>query len=137
MGYEVKMYIIEKSDQKSHRSGLYWASVIGMVDLCKVGHHGKVSDLIKKQDAEVYFYAEDGNTEVTVDRYDEPLRVLDPGVVLAAMMHDHAQDPYRRYAVAIPMLRDPYRRYAVAIPMLREAIDAFSKDRLKVLFYGH
>lgn len=122
MGYETKMYLVEKSEVSTNDNGASYCQVIAMVDLCKMGYHGQLAkiDEQRPEKPEVYFYDVDGNTEVTVDCYDKPLGVYDPQIVLNAMKADNDEE---------------YRRFDIGIALLESAIPRF--QRLKILFYGH
>jgi len=68
MGYESKIYIVEKSSIKDD-DGMIYAQVISMFNMCKMGSLINVFE--KKTDC--YFYADDGNTKVLKDCYGDLL----------------------------------------------------------------
>lgn len=68
MGYESKIYIVEKSSIKDD-DGMIYAQVISMFNMCKMGSLINVFE--KKTDC--YFYADDGNTKVLEDCYSDLL----------------------------------------------------------------
>lgn len=75
MGYESKLYIVEKSsyDDPSDK-GMRYSQVIAMFDLCKFYPLSCVVNTYPK--TECYFYADDGNTKVLEDKYGDPLREI-------------------------------------------------------------
>lgn len=70
MGYESKLYIVEKSTVKNN-DGMAYARVIAMFDMCKFS---VLSHMLRDEPkATCYFYADDGDTEVLEDKYGCPL----------------------------------------------------------------
>lgn len=70
MGYESKIYIVEKRNWQNE-SGKTYARIIAMFDLCK---YYPLSDVLRyKPKTSCFFYADDCNTEVTKDMYGEDL----------------------------------------------------------------
>jgi hypothetical protein len=124
MGYETKLYFVEKSAHPLNiDDGVAYCNVIATIDLSKAGE-GALARLVRNsrpKEPAVYVFADDGNTHITRDRYDECLSVMDPADVLAAIKKDNAHEPYRRFAAAIALLE--------------ALIPAF--EDLKVLGYGH
>jgi len=119
MGYEVKMYVGEHT-----KSGEGYISVIGMVDLCKPDY----LDAVSKIDSEVsaikgYIYCDDGNTKMELDRYEKPVRIHLATAMLEALKSANK--------------KEPYRRYSIAIAMLKEALKHFRAETLVVVLYGH
>ena len=72
MGYESKIYIVEKSSIKLASETKIYAQVIAMFDLCKMGSSDGFYKLFDKE-TDCYFYADDGNTQVLKDRYGDSL----------------------------------------------------------------
>lgn len=70
MGYESKLYIVEKGYKIEGEEKVYSSPII-VYDLCKFYD---VSDFMREQpQTDAFFYMDDGNTEVTEDMYGEPL----------------------------------------------------------------
>lgn len=70
MGYESRLYVVEKSDIRNDTDKRY-AEVVAMFDMCKFY---ALSDILKKQkETDCYIYADDRNTKIVKDRYDEKL----------------------------------------------------------------
>lgn len=70
MGYESRLYVVEKSDIRNDTDKRY-AKVVAMFDMCKFY---ALSDILTKQkETDCYIYADDGNTKIVKDRYDEKL----------------------------------------------------------------
>lgn len=70
MGYESKIYIVERSNNLKNDDGMIYAQVISMFNMCKMG---SLINVFEKK-ADCYFYADDGNTKVLEDRYGDPIR---------------------------------------------------------------
>ena len=71
MGYETKLYIVQKGS-KFPDEEMRYAQVIAMFDMCKCYF---LSDVLRDEPkTDCYFYADDGNTQVLEDSYGEPLR---------------------------------------------------------------
>ena len=68
MGYESKLYIVEKYGALKENEKKY-ASVIAMFDMAKMGSIVNVFE--KKTDC--YIYADDGNTMILEDKYGDEL----------------------------------------------------------------
>ena len=73
MGYESKIYIVEKTSCKFMSEDKFFAEVIAMFDLCKMGSSSGFHDLFNKT-TDCYFYADDGDTQVLEDRYGDTLK---------------------------------------------------------------
>ncbi len=112
--------------RKSH-----WFQDMATVDLCKIGS-GPLADLVAnaakaakeavKTDYH-YFFADDGNTEITEDRYGDGFWPTSVSEVLAAVRGMEDAKTYRRFIWAIPLLK---------------AMDSgHDKGKLSVLFFGH
>ncbi len=103
MGYESKLYIVEKSGIINQDDKTY-ASVIATYDLCKCP---EIRDAFN--DAEVtdsYIYRDDGNTRIIVDSYDDELTELSIDSVIAVIEGDISKgENYRRYFPLLAMLR--------------------------------
>ena len=75
MGYETRLYIVEKSTSPSiydKNKGKVWGDVIAMFDLRKCY---SLSDRLRNcPSTNCYIFAEDGDTEIVEDLYGEPLK---------------------------------------------------------------
>lgn len=77
MGYESKLYIVEKS-KCINKFGEKWGDVIAMFDMCK---YYNLSDVLRhKPETDCYIIADDGNTEITRDRYGDKMTESDNGM---------------------------------------------------------
>ena len=106
MGYESKLYVVEKSMYDFSRdNGMKYCEVIAMFDLCKFY---PLSMHIKNYPkTECYFYADDGNTRVLEDRYGESLREIPIEDVIAILEEDLASgSDYRRIYPALALLKE-------------------------------
>lgn len=101
MGYESKLYIVEKSHRYSDEEKGY-ARIIAMFDMCKV------SDLVDvfKRETEWFFYADDGDTQVLEDRYGDVLKEATVEEVIEAVEEIIARgDNYRRWFPLLATLK--------------------------------
>lgn len=72
MGYETRLYIVEKFNSVKDENEKCYSSIIARFDMCKFY---ALSDVLRyKPEASCYFYADDGNTKVLEDCYGEPLK---------------------------------------------------------------
>lgn len=73
MGYESRIYIVEKFDNSyDERYKKVYSIVVSMFNMCKFPRLASLfSD---KPDASCYFYADDGNTVMLEDEYGCPLQ---------------------------------------------------------------
>ena len=104
MGYESKIYIAEKTSIKDE-NGMTYVRIIAMFDMSKMG--GLINVFNKKTDC--YFYADDGDTKVLEDRYDDALteaRIEDFIFVLEDAI-DKGED-YRRIFPLLATLKTIY-----------------------------
>lgn len=113
MGYESKIYVVRKSSRefmgKQFRGRelngkeMWYAEVIASFNLCKVY---AVSDKMRKYPAtDVYFYADDGNTEIVEDPYGEPLKEVPIDKAIEIIAGAAEKDDYWRYAPTLAALR--------------------------------
>ena len=123
MGYEVRLFAVERLTDFDD-GGPAFASVVAEIDLCKIGD-GKMSDLHTASTPlkpRAYVYGLDGDTQFKLDRYDKPLSVMEVDDVIKAIEHDNKTEKYRRFTMALAMLK-VFRK-------------EFGKEA-KVLGYGH
>ena len=75
MGYESKLYVVEKPNLKYiDNDGMVYCQIIAMLDLCRFP---ALSDrLAAYPDTKCYFYADDGNTKVLSDNYGDALKEI-------------------------------------------------------------
>ena len=73
MGYESKIYIIEKTNYSwAEENGMKYARVLAMFDVSKFY---ELSDWFRNKPAtKHYIYADDGDTEIIEDRYGDTLK---------------------------------------------------------------
>ena len=69
MGYESKIYVVEKSHLSPDEDGKRFAEVVAMFNACKFPG---LSELFKSK-TDYYIYSDDGNTRITKDRYGDEL----------------------------------------------------------------
>ena len=105
MGYESKLYVVEKSNIKFPSEEKRYCMVIAMFDLCKFY---PLSMLLNQYpDTDCYFYADDGDTQVLEDKYGSPLKEIpiDDVVEILECDLDNGSE-YRRIYPLLAMLKD-------------------------------
>lgn len=76
MGYESRIYIVEKTNQYDPDTGKVWARVLMTFNLGKVTYD--LEDWYdKQQPTDCFIYKDDGNTVVLKDECGDPLREMD------------------------------------------------------------
>ena len=100
MGYESKLYIVEKSIGKPNEDGYIWAEVIAVFDLC-------VANLNVKNYPPTDCYIYDGNdTPIYEDMYGEPLREISITDMIEIIEKARENDTsYRRYQPCLQLLK--------------------------------
>ena len=107
MGYESKLYIVERGTLKDD-DGMTYAHVIAMFDMSKMGYH--FVDVFEKK-TDLYFYASDGNTRIVEDMYGDPITeatVEDVIDVLEEAVENG--DDYRRIFPLLAALKTIYEQ---------------------------
>lgn len=120
MGYETKLYFGEPSSHSDGPTAARWVDIIASVDLCKVGSPEDLG-LVGQKRPQFYFY-DGSDRRIMRDLYGECLTVGTRDDVLMALKAKSEGDDYRRYAVAIAILRSLTKKHF---------------PRLVVLGYGH
>lgn len=115
MGYESKLYVVEKTTM-SNKNHMFYGIVVAMFDLSKVYY---VSYRIKKYPyTNTVFFSDDGDTEITEDRYGERLKEIPLKDMIAILREASANSNYRRYKPALALLEsfdDPQWKDIVAL----------------------
>jgi hypothetical protein len=120
MGYESRFYVIEKSTLKPD-NGKVFSSIIAMFDMCKLGYESSTMKLVQKaKETDCYIYADDGNTKILKDKYDEFLKEIPVDDLIVALKKD--DDGYRRIKPFVAFLK---------------SLDATKWRELKVLHFGY
>lgn len=82
MGYESRLYVVEKSDIRNDTGKIY-AGVVAMFNICKCY---ELSDILTKQkETDCYIYADDGNTKIVKDMYGEKLTEVSVSFVISTL----------------------------------------------------
>jgi hypothetical protein len=116
MGYEVKLVLTEAYTVYSTGDAPH--GVIATVDLSKPGEAVNKVCVDGQTNPAWYYYADDGNTQVFKDKYDDPIREVDVNRLIKVMEREKS-----------------YRRFQMAIPLLKAAQATF--PNLRVFAYGH
>lgn len=124
MGYESKIYIVEKRTRFEWEEKTY-AQVIAMFDLCKCY---SISNVLRNEPkTDCYFYADDGDTQILEDRYGSPLTETTPRFVIELLEDIIAEgEDYRRL---FPLLS--------ALKTIDEQMLNGRWSNIAVLHYGH
>lgn len=73
MGYESKLYIVEKSNcSYTEENGMKYAEVLAMFDVSKF--YALADWFSNKPSTKHYIYADDGDTQIVEDRYGDTLK---------------------------------------------------------------
>lgn len=101
MGYEIKLYVgsVYRPITKGETTSFM---VAAMIDLCCIGNKTALGEV--KADIPIYFYGEDGNTQITEDMYDKKLHAGKIEDLLKALETDR-KDPYGRFEWAYQMVK--------------------------------
>lgn len=122
MGYESKLYVIKKGSVKGSSGKIYGMHVAAF----EMGCVYEMVGMIKKYPhTDTFFFADDGNTEVTSDAYGEPLTeipVKDMANIIRGLSEHDVYNVYRRYKPVLAFL---------------DAIDESEWHNIVVLHYGH
>lgn len=85
MGYESRFYVVAIS--KASKDG--YCMELSKFNLGKLGYESRTYDLVRKSSPCNYFiYADDGNTEIRKDRYNESLREVKKSDLINAIIED-------------------------------------------------
>ena len=103
MGYESKLYVVQKMRWINEKKKTF-AQVIAMFNM---GKYYSLSDVLRnKPETNCYFYADDGNTQITEDRYRKPLTESDIKTVIDILEKDIAKgECYRRISPLLSTLK--------------------------------
>jgi len=118
MGYESRLYVVNKRGSFTGETK-QWAEVVAVFNMCKFG---AFNDIFKKE-TDCYIYADDGNTEITKDRY---------GAVLTEASLEEVIEYLENYKVT----KEHYRRVEPVL-MLLKSFNPSEWDDLVVLHYGY
>lgn len=128
MGYETRLHIgIEYDPAWNYERTIH---EIARVDLSKAGYTTRTGRLLaqaRNSDEHFTLWADNGNDRITEDSYGDALTAVDMDELINAMHADNAEEPYRRFTVALALLtairNDPEWNY--------------ERDRIRVVQYGH
>lgn len=129
MGYEVKVYVGERSKHDTMREdGHAYFSVVGMVDLCKPGYGSKICKLCGEDSANEMFpavsaYLRNGDDREKEDCYSKKLRAVPIDLVINALEQDCKDNEYWRFPLALELLKSAQANY--------------KRGGLEVILYGY
>ena len=101
MGYESKLYVVDKCSIPASDDKHLYAQVVAMFDLCKAGIHRS-----NFRDTDCAFYADDGNTLVLEDCYGDSIGELTIPEVIKLIEDQQKECPeYRRWEPCLALLK--------------------------------
>lgn len=105
MGYESKIYIVEKSMIGKDVNGkrMWFGDVVASFRLSKTPIYQEIRNRFSPTDT--YFYADDGNTEIIEDIYGKPLTEIPIPDLIDILERAESKEHYRRYTPLIQMLQ--------------------------------
>ena len=124
MGYESKLYVVEKTNVIDNEKR--YACVIAMFDMSKFEF---LSDIMRDcPETDCYFYADDGNTRVLDDCYGRPLTEasIDEVVTILELSVFNGEN-YRRIFPVMAFLKN----------MFDQQKNGIWKNNIAVLHYGY
>lgn len=99
MGYESRLYIVNKSDIKDGKG--YWSDLIASFNLCCVSDI-LMSNIAKAKDTDAYFLA--GDSFIYEDRYGKKLKEIPLKEMITMISNAMQYDDYRRYKPCLSLL---------------------------------
>lgn len=105
MGYESRLYVVQKFDRSSFRDdGKCWADVIAVFNLSKVY---SVSDIIRNKypDTNCYLTEPGQDIEIVEDLYGSPLKEVPISDMINILENAIQKDDYRRFAPCLTLLK--------------------------------
>ena len=126
MGYESRIYVVDKHDFGTYDDGKNYAEILAMFDMCKCYPLSNV--LRDKPKTDCYIYADDHNTRIVEDRYGEELTEATIKEVIDILENEVAKgEDYRRIFPLLSALK--------SIEELQN--DGKFGDNVVVLHYGY
>lgn len=122
MGYESRLYIVDKSSMKDSSINMVFGEVVAMFNLSKV--NSVASEFLHYSDTDTYIYADDGSTRILEDDYGEKLKEIPIDDVIKIIEKAAKEDHWN------------YRRWKPVLGLLK----GFKKEEwnnLVVLHYGY
>jgi hypothetical protein len=102
MGYETKIVIVDKSNHMFSFENKFWGEKIAEFNLCKMaGEYMKKLDKFRISDC--YYYADDGDTRIEKDKYNEPLKEITLSALIKIL--EKEDQSYWRIPIIIKMLK--------------------------------
>lgn len=98
MGYESKLYIVDKTGVATDKDNKRWAEVIATFDLCRTN-----IDFSKFSPTDCYFY--DGDERVVEDCYGDPIKEISISDMIELIENAMARDDYRRWQPCLGLLK--------------------------------
>lgn len=121
MGYKTKLFIGRVDIYPKRLPN--WFQIFAMVDLCKCGFLKPINTI---DGIPVYFFADDGNTKITVDRYDTPL-VAYPIDLIKHDLKKLIKEDYARYSWA----------YEIIVAITKKRPGKHAQTATHCILFGH
>ena len=123
MGYESKLYVVEKFSNIVEDDGKRYSRIIASFDVCSFP---ALADVMRyKPETNYYFYADDGETRVLKDKYGKPLTEGTVKSVIEILEKEVANG-------------ENYWRVFPLLSMLKSIEETLGDcDRIVVLHYGY
>lgn len=107
MGFDLRIHIGELQPMRNEigsEDSPMWVHELARIELCKPGskEYKQIHTLIKKSPY-CFFYADDGDTKVIKDKYDDRMRAI-PAAKVLQILKKNNDDNYCRYTMAIALL---------------------------------
>lgn len=118
MGYESRVYVVNKTSMMDGDNKRY-GQIVAMFDICKFNGF----DGIFKTETDCYIYADDGDTQITKDKYGDPLK-------------EATIDEVINYLEKFAAKQKPYRRVTPLLELLK-GFDPSEWEDLIVIHYGY
>ena len=115
MGYNSKIFVVEKTMMYPNEEGKMFAIIIASIEMAVFPDLREVF----KKETDCYIYADDGETELTKDMRDDPLKEATIDAVIECLEQFEEKEHYRRTSLLLGLLKgfdvdkDGWRNIAV------------------------
>jgi len=109
MGYESRLYVIDKCEHESLKhDGKFWGQVIASFDLSRIDEE-PLEKFLSYPQTDCYIFAGDRG-EVSTDMYGEPIREMPLEDAIEILEDAEIKEHYRRYLPCIGMLKGFHKK---------------------------
>lgn len=105
MGYESRLYVVDKSNLYDPNINMVYGEIIAMFNLSKV--NSVASEFSRYPDTDTYIYADDGNTRILEDKYGKKLKEIsiDDAIKIIEKAVEENHWSYRRWKPILGLLK--------------------------------